>query len=281
MKFLQTKIPQKCLKYGEKSCDLDHQRIMMLNPTKHEIFAKYFFRHEFEKFQKSGKFLKKCRKFSRDRWHKTCYPKLSTIVAKSKKWKKSCMWHCSQRHTSTSVEWPLMTLLSKGVMLFFHQKQFQTTGGNTTPCFKSPEKMLSDDTYIISHQKHSQTTVGTHPWHTSPEKMLSDDTHIMFPSETLPNNCGNTPVTSLLKKCYLMTPISFSHQKQCQTTVGTHPYHKPPEKMLSNDAHIIFYVTWPKYSQTCVGNHPHLPKKASLCKICLSHLIIYHTIIQQ
>ena len=100
-------------------------------------------------------------------------------------------------------------------------------------------------------------------------KMLSDDTHIMFPSETLPNNCGNTPVTSLLKKCYLMTPISFSHQKQCQTTVGTHPYHKPPEKMLSNDAHIIFYVTWPKYSQTCVGNHPHLPKKASLCKICL------------
>ena len=34
-----------------------------------------------------------------------------------------------------------------------------------------------------------------HPCHKSPEKMLSDDTHIIFPSKTVPNNCGNTPLS--------------------------------------------------------------------------------------
>jgi len=50
-----------------------------------------------------------------------------------------------------------------------------------------------------------------HPCHKSSEKMLSDDTHIIFPSKnTAKQLWEHTPITNLLKKCYLMMPISLS-----------------------------------------------------------------------
>ena len=72
-------------------------------------------------------------------------------------------------------------------------------------------------------------------------------------------------VTNLLKKCYLMIPISFSHQKHCQTTVLS-LYVKcylmmPISFSMSHDQ---------KHCQTTVG----IPLLPLICvttlKICLS-----------
>ena len=62
------KNPKQSLKNGENSCGHDHTWTMMPYISKHKIIEKYCLRCNSEKFHKSEKMLKKCRKFSWTRW---------------------------------------------------------------------------------------------------------------------------------------------------------------------------------------------------------------------
>ena len=106
------------------------------------------------------------------------------------------------------------------------------------------------------------------PCHASPDKNAIWWYPYHVPIRNTVKQLWEHPLSQVFwKNAIWWHPYHFPIKKHCQTTVGTHPYHKPPEKMLSNDAHITFHVTWPKYSQTYVGNHSCLPNKENISKM--------------
>ena len=279
MKFLQTKIPQKCLKYGEKSCDLDHQRIIMLIKCNQTWdICKILFQTSVWEISKIRKIHQKNSVEKDD--IRLVIPNWVQLYQKAKNKTKVVCGTTHRHHTishtktmptnhgtvsNTGMSHALTSLTPQTMKVrdtswgkqhgrgawetwplhFWHRHVTALTTSHTN--HMEYFAMFSHFANILS-LKFTElpcSSMHTHlSWPSCPEKCYLMIL-ISFPWERLPNNCGNTPVTSPLKRCYLMTPISFPIKSSAKQ-LWEHPYHKPPKKMLSNDAHIIFHVTWPK-----------------------------------
>ena len=117
-----------------------------------------------------------------------------------------------------------LSLKMHGITLILHSSQVMSYTSQMFSCHNSLVKICENNAawwypyhFPIKHcrNKHllkicEKNAVWWYPYH--------------FPIKDIAQHSWeHTPVTNLLKKCYLMIPISSSHKKHCQTTVGTLP----------------------------------------------------------
>ena len=150
------------------------------------------------------------------------------------------MWHV----TCHISEWP------STLHLYWHQPSPLTSSHTTPPSLSPPSHSFLHHPPSITLPQclHHPPTITLSPSHPHPLTLT------LSPSPSHP--LTHPPLPPL-------APLLLSLHKHCETTVGMSPW--PPEKMLSNDAHIISRSHDPnmvkqvwELTPTCQKRYPNL-----------------------